>query len=123
MLIEILASVFPMAFTYPAWHFQRKLDPPLAGARMLLFRCGLVVSILCSVTVVCSWIEPFPLLADGAGGYSDIRESMLFMAALSTAALTIGLALFGRGAPRLLLVGSGFLLMVVAAGAVLSNGV
>jgi hypothetical protein len=48
---------------------------------------------------------------------------MLFDAALSTAFLTIGLALFGRGAPRLLLAGGGFTLAIMAFGVALSNGV
>lgn len=81
------------------------------------------MSILCSLIVVCSWFHPFPLLPDGQGGYSDIRNGMLSLVALSAAFLTIGLAIFGRSAARLLLVGSGFLLTIVAYGALLSNGV
>jgi hypothetical protein len=123
MLIEVVLSLFPMALTYAAWHFQQRLNPPLRGTRMLLFRSGLLVSILCSLTVVSSWFNPFPLLQDGQGGYSNIRNSMLFAAALSTALLTIGLALFGLGASRPLLAGSGFMLAIVAYGAVLQNGV
>ena len=90
---------------------------------MLLFGSGLLVSVLCSLAVVSSWFDPFPLLPDGQGGYSDIRNSILFGAALSTALLTIGLALFGRGASRLLLVGGGLVLAIVAYGAALQNGV
>jgi hypothetical protein len=67
--------------------------------------------------------NPFPLLPDGQGGYSNIRNSILFDAAPSTALLTMGVAMFGRGAPRLLLAGSGFTLAIVAYGAVLQNGV
>jgi hypothetical protein len=63
------------------------------------------------------------LLADGREGYSNIRNSMLFEAALSAALLTISLAIFGRGAARLLLAGSGLLLAIMAFGAFLSNGV
>ena len=81
------------------------------------------MSVLCSLAVVCAWFDPFPLLPDGQGGYSDVRNDMLFDAALSAAVLTIGLALFGRGAPRLLLAGGGFLLAIMALAAVLSNGV
>jgi hypothetical protein len=64
----------------------------------------------------------FPLLPDGQGGYSNIRYSILLDAALSTALMTIGLALFGHGASRLLLAASGFMLAIVAYGAVLQNG-
>jgi hypothetical protein len=89
----------------------------------LLFRCGLLLSVVCALAVVCCWFDPFPLLPDGRGGYSDIRNSILFKAALSTALLTVGLAMFGRGVARLLLAGSGLLLTIVAFGAFLSNGV
>ncbi|MGD0136602.1 MAG: hypothetical protein ABSE57_31555, partial [Bryobacteraceae bacterium] len=57
------------------------------------------------------------------GGYSNIRNSILLDAAFFTALLTIGLALFGRGASRLILAVSGLMLAIVAYGAVLQNGV
>ena len=90
---------------------------------MLLFRGGLPLSILCSLTLICSWFDPFPLLSDGVGGYSDIRNSLLFMGALSTAILTIVVAISGRGAARFLLVVSGLVLTIMTYGAFLSNGV
>ena len=123
MLIEVALSLFPMAFTYASWRYHQRLNPPLRSVRILLFRSGLLMSVLRSLTVASSWFDPFPLLHDGQGGYSDIRNSILFGAALSTALLTIGLALFGRGASRLLLAGSGFVLAIVAYSAVLQNGV
>ena len=87
----------------------------------MVFRCGLLLSILCSLIVVCCWFDPIPLLPDGQGGCSDIWNTILFLVALSTAVLTIGLAIFGRGAARLLLAGSGLLLAIVAFGALLSS--
>ena len=121
--LVVVLSLLPMASTYLAWRFQQKLNPPLSRARVLLFRGGLLLSILCSLTVICSWFDPFPLLSDGNGGYSDIRNSLLFMGALSTAVLTIVVAICGRGAARLLLVVSGLVLTIMAYGAFLSNGV
>jgi hypothetical protein len=123
MLLMVLLSLVPMALTYPAWRFQRKLNPPLSRARLLLFRCGLLLSVLCAVAVVSSWFNPFPLLQDNQGGYSDIRNGILFDAGLFTALLTIVLAIFGRGPARVLLAGGGFLLVIMAYGALLSNGV
>jgi hypothetical protein len=122
MPLIVILSVFPLAMTYQAWRFQYK-HPPLSGTRWLLFGCGLLLSVVCAIAVACCWFNPFPLLADGRGGYSNIRNSMLFEAALSAALLTIGLAIFGRGAARLLLAGSGLLLAIMAFGAFLSNGV
>ena len=80
------------------------------------------MGILCLLAIVCSWFHPFPLLPDGQVGYSDKRNFMLSMIALCAAPLPVFLAIFGRGAPRLLLAGSGFRLVVLAYGALLSNG-
>lgn len=123
MPLEILLSLLPLALTYPAWRFQQRLNPPLSKVRLILFRAGLVMSIICSLMVFSSWFNPFPLLADGQGGYSNIRNSILFDAGLFAAFLTVGLAAFGRGRSRLMLAGSGIVLAVVAFAALLSNGV
>ena len=114
-----------MALTYAAWRFQQALNPPLLGTRMLLFRSGLLVSTLCSLTVVSSWfVQSIFRCRRMVKGILPISETASFvMKALSTALLTIGLALFGRGASRPLLAGSGLMFAIVAYGAVLQNGV
>lgn len=71
-----------------------------AKIRLILFRGGLVMSIVCSFMVFSSWFNPFPLLPDGHGGYSNFRNSLLFDAGLFTPFLTIGLAIFGLTCPR-----------------------
>jgi hypothetical protein len=121
--LELLLSLFPLALTYPAWRFQQRLNPPLAKVRLTLLRCGLLMSIVCSLVVLSSWFNPFPLLSDGHGGYSNSRNSMLFDAGLFTAFSMIGLAMFGRGGSRLLLAASGIVLAFVAFAALLSSGV
>jgi hypothetical protein len=123
MPFELFLSLFPLALTFPAWRSQQRLTPPLSKIRLALFRCGLVMSIICSFMVFSSWFNPFPLLSDGHGGYSNIRNSMLFDADLFAALLTVGLAIFGRGRSRLFLAASGFVLAFTAFAALLSNGV
>ena len=123
MLPMALLSFVPLALTYPAWTFQRRLNPPLSQPRLLLFRCGLLMSVLCAIAVTSSWFNPFPLLQDSQGGYSNIRNSILFDFGLSASLLTSALAIFGRGTARLLLAGNGLLLVIMAYGALLSNGV
>jgi len=123
MPLEILLWLFPLALMYPAWRFHQKSNPPLSKIRLILFRCGLLMSVVCSLTVLSSWFNPFPLLPDGQGGYSNIRNSRLFDTGLCTAFLTVGLAAFGRGQSRLLLAASGLVLTLVAFAAFLSNGV
>ena len=115
-------SLFPLALICSAWRFQQKLDPPLSHGRLILFRCGLLVSVLCSLGGVLAWVQPFPLISDGRGGYSDVRNWTLSIGTLYAAVSTIGLALFGRGAARLLLAGSGLLLATGAYAAILARG-
>jgi hypothetical protein len=52
-LVTIL-SFLPMVLTYLAWRSQLKLAPPLSQARLVLFRCGLFLSILCSIFISCA---------------------------------------------------------------------
>lgn len=101
---------------------MQRFDASLSRTRRRLFKSGVFVGILCAVAVVCSWLHPFPLLSDGQGGYSDRRNFILSLAALYAAPLPILLAIFGRGGARLLLAGSGFLLVVLAYGGLLSGG-
>jgi hypothetical protein len=122
MLPMALLSLVPLALTYPAWSFQRKLNPSLSRARLLLFRCGLLMSVLSAIAVASSWFNPFPLILDSQG-VLQIRNSILFDTGLFASLLTIALAILGRGTARLLLAGSGFLLVIVAYGALLSNEV
>ena len=121
--IEILLSLAPLSLTYPAWRFQQRLNPPLSNIRLILFRWGLLMSIVSCLVVTSSWFEPFPLVPDGRGGYSDIRNSMLFDAGLLAAFVTIGLAAFGRGWSRLLLAASAIVVAFVALAALLSKDV
>ena len=62
---------------------------------------------------VCSWVDPFPLLSDGAGGYRlNPLEGWVLIAGLSTGLVTMILAAFGKRAGRVLLIVIGILLML-----------
>jgi hypothetical protein len=92
--------------------------------RTYLLKVGVFVAILCGIAVAISWKDPFPLPADGRGGYRVNRWSELSVdAGFWAGMLTVILAFSGRGAGRLLLAGSGILLLVLAYGALLSHGV
>ena len=89
--------------------------------RRRLFKCGLGLSIVCSIAVLCSWLQPFPLASDGQGGYTDVRNFTISEIALLAALMTTALATFGRSVARLSLLGSGVLLTIGAYGALLSR--
>ncbi len=122
MPLTTVLSLCPMALTFLAWRFEARNNPRLTRVRRLLFNCGLGWSILCSLAVLCSWLQPFPLVSDGRGGYSDFRNLALSEDALLAAPVTIGLAIFGKSVARLSLLASGILLTIGAYGALLSRG-
>ena len=68
-------------------------------------------------------IDPLPLRALHAGGFSDVYEDLAFEGAACTALFTIVLAFFGQGLSRLLLLVGGVLLFALDWVALLSNGV
>jgi hypothetical protein len=75
------------------------------------------------MTTLCSWFAPFPLLADGRGGYSDARNDVLYAVAVILAIVVLVLATFGRRSSRLLLSGTALIQLVIAYLAILQNGV
>ena|SRR5579871_3529371 len=122
MPVAAILSLCPVALAFLAWRSERRIDRPLTSLSRLLFNCGLGLSIVCSLAVLLSWLQPFPLLPDGQGGYSDIRNFDLSEGALLAALMTIVLAVFGRSVARLILLASGVLLTIGAYGAILSRG-
>ena len=122
MPVAAILSLNPVVLVFLALRSQRRINPPLTSLRLLLFNCGLGLSIVCSLAVLLSWLQPFPLLPDGQGGYSDIRNFDLSEGALLASLTTIALAVFGRSVARLILLASGVLLTIGACGAILSRG-
>ncbi|RZU39294.1 hypothetical protein [Edaphobacter modestus] len=123
LALPLLLCLVPLAITLTAWQFERRLTPPLPSFRILCFRCGIVLSIFSLLVTMSCWVDPFPLVHTPDGGYSIAWLDLAWKVAFSTASLSIILALFGRSWPRILLIVSGALLLLLAFGALLQNGV
>jgi len=121
-VLGVSLSIVPLFLTYMAWRTHRHLNPLPSHWRTMIFRAGLVASCLCAVMTVCCWLAPFPL-ADGNGGYSDVRNDVLYAAAVITALITLVSASFGGRSSRLLLWGAALVQLVLAYLAVLQNAV
>jgi hypothetical protein len=121
--VPVLLCLVPLATTLRAWQLVRRLTPPLPGGRIAFFGCGVASSILSLLVTMSCWIDPFPLLHTPAGGYSTAWLELAWGLAFGTALLSIILALFGRSWPRILLIGSGTMLLLLVYGALLQNGV
>jgi hypothetical protein len=79
-----------------------------------------VLSVL--VTASC-WIDPYPIVQTPDGGSSIAWLDRAWIVAFVTPVISIILALFGRGWPRIMLVFSGVLSLFLAYASLLQNGV
>jgi hypothetical protein len=69
------------------------------------------------------WIDPFPLVSTRDGGYSTELLDWAFCGAFTMGLLSLILALFGTGWPRVLLIVGDLILFAMMYGALLQNGV
>jgi len=84
----------------------------LARWRKILFRSGLISCVFSIAGATVCWTSPFPLIPWGNGGYrTNPLDHYFLMGAVCASTLTVLFALFGRGRPRFLLIGSGLLLL------------
>lgn len=82
--------------------------------RSVLFSIGGVAAVFSAAAGVCSWVDPFPLLSDGRGGWRlNPLEGWVLIAGLSTGFATLVLGAFGKRVSRVLLIVIGILLMLL----------
>jgi hypothetical protein len=122
LALPLLLCLVPPAITLAAWQFERRLTPPLPSFRIVCFRCGIVTSMLSPLVTMSCWVDPFPLVRTPDGGDSIAWFDLAWKVAFSIALLSIILALFGRSWPRKLLIVSGVLILLLAFGSLLQNG-
>jgi hypothetical protein len=123
LALPVLLCLVPLATTLAAWSSGRRLTPPLGRFRNALFRGGLIISILSSIVTISCWIDPYPLASTPDGSYSIAWLELAWEVAFGTAFLSIILAFFGRSRPRMMLIVSGTLLLLLTFGSLLQNGV
>ena len=81
--------------------------------RTVIFDIGAIAALLSAAACVCSWVDPFPLLSDGQGGYRlNPLEDRVLVAGLLTGLVSMTLGAFGKRVGRVLLIVIGFLLIV-----------
>jgi hypothetical protein len=82
--------------------------------RAILFRAGVAVAIVCLIAVMASLFVRFPMIPAPQGYYLvNPRRDMVMNFAFLTGVLTVALALFGRGAQRVLLASGGLVLLAL----------
>lgn len=92
--------------------------------RGFLFRTGMLAGALSLAGAIGCWMNPFPLLPWGEGGNrTNPLDEYLLWATVSASIATFIFAIFGRGLPRILLITSGLLLLIVSWFGYMSNHV
>jgi len=82
--------------------------------RVVLFGIGVIAAMLSAGAAVCSWLDPFPLISDGQGGYRlNPLEDRVLAAGLLTGLVSIIFGAFGKRVSRVLLIAFGLLLIAV----------
>jgi Mn2+/Fe2+ NRAMP family transporter len=96
----------------------------LPAWRSTLIISSLVCCILSVLGALVCFNSPFPLIPWGQGGYrTNPWGERVLWATVSTSILTVLLAFSGRGIPRILLIVSGVLLLVLSMFAYMANHV
>ena len=81
--------------------------------RSVLFSIGVIAAVISAVAGVCSWIDPFPLVSDGQGGWRlNPLEGWAFIAGVSTGFAAVILGAFGKRVSCASLVLLGILLIL-----------
>jgi hypothetical protein len=81
--------------------------------RTVLFSIGVIAAVISAAAGVCSWVDPFPLLSDGQGGYRlNPLEGRMLITGLSAGLATMILGAFGKRVGRVSLVVIGLILIL-----------
>jgi hypothetical protein len=121
--LPLLLCLVPLIATVSSWQLERKANAGLSKSRRGSFRAGLLLSAFGLLAIASCWIDPYPLVRTPDGGSSIAWLDRAWAVAFAASLLSIILAFFGTGWPRVILVLSGVLSLLLAFGSVLQNGV
>jgi hypothetical protein len=112
VVLPVLLELIPLVLTAVSWVLERRAQAHLTKARIASFRSGIVLSVISLLVIASCWIDPtMPWL------------SLAWLLAFTTSISSLVLAMFEKGWPRILLVASGALSVLLAYGSLLQNGV
>jgi len=121
--LPLLLCLVPLIVTLSSWHLEHSASPALSNFRRASFRAGLLLSLLGSLVTASCWVDPYPLVHTPDGGISIAWLDRAWTVSFVTPIISMSLALFGRRRPRVLLLVSDLLTLVLAYGSLLQNGI
>jgi Mn2+/Fe2+ NRAMP family transporter len=122
VVLPSLLCLVPLIVTVESWRLEHGAQSTLSKARLVLFRVGLILSVLGLLITVSCYIDPYPLVHDPDGSLSNGWFDRAWIIAIATPIISMILSLFGRGWSRILLAVGGVLSLGLAYGSLLQNG-
>jgi hypothetical protein len=123
VMLPLIFCLVPLLVTGASWQLERRASLTLSRLRLASFRIGLLLSVVALLVTASCYIDPYPLVKTADGSLSIAWLDRAWTVAFITPIISMILALFGKGWPRILLLVSGVLCLVLAYGSVLQNGV
>jgi hypothetical protein len=120
---QLIFCLVPLVFTGASWQLERRAYLALSRLRLASFRIGLLLSVAALLVTASCYIDPYPMVKTADGSLSIAWLGRAWALAFITPVISMILALFGEGWPRILLLASGVLCLVLAYGSMLQNGV
>lgn len=123
VILPLLLCLAPLLATVSSWQLERRTDVDITSFRRVLFRAGLLLSVLSVFATASCWIDPYPLVSTADGSFSIVWLDRAWAVAFITAVISMIVASCGKGLPRILLAVSATLTLLLTYGSLLQNGV
>jgi hypothetical protein len=123
VMLPLTFCLVPLVVTGASWQLERRAYLTLSRLRLASFRIGLLLSVFALLVTASCYIDPYPMVKTADGSLSIAWLDRAWAVAFITPIISMILALFGKGWPRILLLVSGVLCLVLAYGSMLQNGV
>ena len=121
--IPLLLCLAALVAVLVSWPLDGQIEAAQISYRSALFRTGVVFGALGLVVTASCFVDQFPLSRHPDGSLSTTWLDRAWMTAFALAVSSTGLALFGRGQARLLLLTTEVFAFLLTYASVLQNGV
>ena len=123
VMLQLIFCLVPLVFIGASWQLERRAYLTLSRLRLASFRVGVLLSVVALLVTASCYIDPYPLIKTADGSLSIAWLDRAWTVAFITPIISMILALFGKGWPRILLLVSGVLCLGLGYGSMLQNGV
>jgi hypothetical protein len=121
--VPLMLCLLALAAVAASWRLQSRNNTTLSNRQLFLFRSGAILGALGLFVTATCFVDLFPLTRHSDGSLSISWLDRAWSAAFILAFASAGLAMFGRGKARILLVASQVFSILLTCASLLQNGV